>query len=266
VLRRNAASFVNRYLVWFFLNSLSQARPALVDEARKRFDIDVLVRTLRGLIEEEITIRDLSSLLEKVLSVQGKVFVGGSKHILFNFDSQYSVGLIEDDISTHNLFTHNAFPATLTPYADNKPLTVTDYIRAVRASLRSYISHKYSRGQNTLIVFVIDPQIDARLRNPADLRREERRELLKCMRDAVSGLPQSVQTPVVITTFESRLRLRNEIRREFPNLPMVSYEELSPDLNIQRIAHISLDHWPASVLAAGTETQSAGLDSDDSEH
>src|SRR5262249_15109529 len=98
VLRRSAAAFVTRYLVWYFLNLLDQARPVLVNEARARFDIDVLVRTLRGLVDEEISIRDLSSLLETMLSVQGKVLVAGSKHILFDFDSQYAVGLIEDDI------------------------------------------------------------------------------------------------------------------------------------------------------------------------
>jgi type III secretory pathway component EscV len=243
VLRRSAAAFVNRYLVWHFLNALGHAkvRPALINEVRKRFDVDVLVRTLRGLVDEDITIRDLSSLLEKMLSVQGKVCAGGSKYILFDFDSQYSIGLNEDDVSTHNLFTHNAFPAILSAHGD-KTLTVTDYIRAVRASLRRYISHKYTRGQNTLIAYSIDPKIDARLKDPADLRPAERMELLKCVRRAMVG-ERAAQTPV-ITTFESRLRLRQEIRHDFPNLPVLSYQELSTDMNIQPIAHISSDLWP----------------------
>src|SRR6185437_2091159 len=112
--------------------------------------------------------RDVSSVLEKMLSVQGKVPVVGSKYILFDFDSQYAVGLNEGNIPAHNLFTQNAFPATITTYADNKQLTVSDYVRAVRASLRRYISHKYLRGQNTLFAYVVDPRIDARLRDPAE--------------------------------------------------------------------------------------------------
>jgi type III secretion protein V len=144
------------------------------------------------------------------------------------------------------VFAHNAFPAALAASEHSLQLTVADYVSNVRASLKRYISHKYTRGQNTLIVYLLDPQIEARLRDPTELRLEERTEFIRCVRTEVGSLPPTAQEPVLLTSFECRLRLRNELRHEFPRLMVVSYQELSPDMNIQPIARISSDDWPES--------------------
>jgi type III secretion protein V len=67
---------------------------------------------------------------------------------------------------------------------------------------------------------------------------------LTVVRDEVGNLPPTAQNPVILTTQEVRLRLRKEVAHEFPHLNVLSYQELSPDMNIQPIARISSDDWP----------------------
>jgi formylglycine-generating enzyme required for sulfatase activity len=53
----------------------------------------------------------------------------------------------------------------------------------------------------------------------------------------------------VLTTADIRWRLRSELAGSFPYLAVVSYQELSPDMNIQPIARITLDDAPPVVEA-----------------
>ena len=54
------------------------------------------------------------------------------------------------------------------------------------------------------------------------------------------NLPPSAQQPVVLTTMEIRRYFRKLVELEFPHLAVLSYQELSPEMNIQPIARISL--------------------------
>ena len=54
-------------------------------------------------------------------------------------------------------------------------------------------------------------------------------------------MPPTAQDPVVLTTALIRYRLRKALRGAFPRLSVLSYQELSPDMNIQPIARISLE-------------------------
>ena len=57
----------------------------------------------------------------------------------------------------------------------------------------------------------------------------------------VGSLTPTAQSPVILTSLGVRARLRRELEKEFPQLSVVSYQELNPDMNIQPIARIS---WP----------------------
>jgi hypothetical protein len=223
VLRKAAGAFVNRYFVWYCLNALAQTWPMLVDQVKKQVDSDVLVQIIRGLADEEISFRNLRSVLEAILSEQSRIYVNLTKYIIF---------------------AHRASGVTIGPTLGDSIMAVADHVTNVRNAMRRYISHKYTRGGNTLVVYLIDPEIEARLGNPQDLFTEEREELLTAIRNEVGNLPPTAQSPVILTTQEIRLRLRREVRHEFPHLAVLSYQELSPDMNIQPIARISSDQWP----------------------
>ena len=202
VLRKNAAEFVGIQETQNMLEQLEQAFPALVKEVvPKAVSPFQLTDILRRLTEEEISIRDLRNILQ-ALAEWGPV--------------------------------------------ENDTVMLTEY---VRAALKRYISHKYTRGQSTLIVYLLDPQIEETVRSSVQhtssgsylaLEPEITQEILAAVRNEVGNLPPSAQQPVVLTTMEIRRYFRKLVELEFPHLAVLSYQELSPEMNIQPIARISL--------------------------
>ena len=99
------------------LEQLEQAFPALVKEVvPKAVSPFQLTDIMRRLVEEEISIRDLRSVLQALAEW----------------------GQVESDTVMR-----------------------TEY---VRNALKRYISHKYTRGGNTLVVYLLDPQIEETVR------------------------------------------------------------------------------------------------------
>jgi type III secretion protein V len=202
VLRKNASEFVGIQETQNMLEQLEQAFPALVKEVvPKAVSPFQLTDILRRLVEEEISIRDLRSILQ-ALAEWGPV--------------------------------------------ENDTVMLTEY---VRAALKRYISHKYTRGQSTLIVYLLDPQIEETVRSSIQhtssgsylaLEPEITQEILAAVRNEIGNLPPSAQQPVVLTTMEIRRYFRKLVELEFPHLAVLSYQELSPEMNIQPIARISL--------------------------
>ncbi|MFZ9887228.1 MAG: FHIPEP family type III secretion protein, partial [Myxococcota bacterium] len=202
VLRKNASEFVGIQEVQNMLEQLEQAFPALVKEVvPKAVSPFQLTDIMRRLVEEEISIRDLRNILQ-ALAEWGPV--------------------------------------------ENDTVMLTEY---VRAALKRYISHKYTRGQSTLIVYLLDPQIEETVRSSVQhtssgsylaLEPEITQEILSAVRNEVGNLPPSAQQPVVLTTMEIRRYFRKLVELEFPHLAVLSYQELSPEMNIQPIARISL--------------------------
>ena len=203
VLRKNGAEFVGIQETMNMLEQLEQAFPALVKETvPKVVSPFQLTDILRRLIEEEISIRDLRSILQ-ALAEWGQV--------------------------------------------EHDTVMLTEY---VRAALKRYISHKYTRGQNTLIVYLLDPQIEETVRSSIQhtssgsylaLEPEITQEILSAVRTEVGALPPTAQNPVILTTMEIRRYFRKLVELEFPHLAVLSYQELSPDMNIQPIARIALE-------------------------
>ena len=56
----------------------------------------------------------------------------------------------------------------------------------------------------------------------------------------LSYLPETVTLPSILTSQGSRLALQGIILGELPQMAVVSYQELPPDLNIQPVARIKL--------------------------
>lgn len=203
VLRKNAAEFVGIQESQNMLEQLEQAFPALVKEViPKAVSSFQLTDILRRLVEEEISVRDLRSILQ-ALAEWGQV--------------------------------------------ENDTVMLTEY---VRNALKRYISHKFTRGGNTLVVYLLDPQIEETVRGSIQhtqsgsylaLEPEITQEILTSVRNEVGNLPPTAQNPVILTTMEIRRYFRKLVELEFPHLAVLSYQELSPDMNIQPIARISLE-------------------------
>ncbi|MBL8916475.1 MAG: type III secretion system export apparatus subunit SctV [Archangium sp.] len=202
VLRRYAREFVGVQEVQTMLDQLEKAFPAIVKEVvPKVVTVLKLTDILGRLVEEEISIRDLRGILQAIAE-QGQL------------------------------------------EADSVMLT-----EHVRSSLKRYVSHKYARGTNTLVVYLLDPQIEDAIRSSIKrtsagthlaLEPDIAQEIVQAVKNECGHLPPTAQRPVILTSMDIRRYVRKLLEYEFnPPFSVVSYQELSPELNIQPVARIS---------------------------
>jgi type III secretion protein V len=220
-IRHAAAALVNRSLYDLYLMRLREFNPDAAGAAEETLDPDFVVQVLRGLLAEQISIRDFPAILQAMLELRSTITLDMSKYIVFA-------------PPTNGIFTgiHRKGVADLTP---------ADYVEYVRWTQKRYISHKYTRGQSTLIVYLMDPKAEAVLSSAGDLEPDAESAILAAVRDEVGSLPPSAIRPVILTTTTARRALRDLVAPEFPGLTVLSYQELSPEMNIQPIARIAPD-------------------------
>ena len=206
VLRRRAADFVGVDQVRWMLRQIKPVFPMTIAEAVPDApSLFLLTDVLRRLLAEEVSIRNL-------------------RRILMSFADWRRV---ETD------------PTMLTEYA--------------RAALKRYLSHKYTRGQKTLTVLLVDPGIETKIREGMrhiatgsflDLGERELTAIMDAFAVTFGSLPPTAAIPCILTTMEVRAALRRLLATRLPNAPVLSYQELSQDIDIQPIARLSLQHPP----------------------
>lgn len=221
MVRANAAVLVSREIARYYLDQLAQPFPVLHAGIEQGIGTDRFAAVLRALLEEEISVRNMPAIIEAILSAPPQITEDIDRFIAFGG-------------------TYGSLRAKLPLLDSAEEVEALELAECVRMNLRRYIAHKYTRGQSTLIVYLVAPEIEQRLRDERSLDADERQEILSATRDEVGSLPPTAQQPVVLTTATVRHRFRRELRGPFPNLAVLSYQELSPDMNIQPIARISL--------------------------
>jgi hypothetical protein len=132
---------------------------------------------------------------------------------------------------------------------ERDPLHLTEY---VRAGLRRQLTHQFSRGTKTLLVFLLDPSLEALLREHQrhtltgtylDLEPERVAQFVRSARNAIQALGEGVQVPQILTTIEIRSTVRKVLASLLPHVHATSYDELVPDANVQPIGRIGLDGY-----------------------
>jgi hypothetical protein len=220
-IRNHAGAFVTTDTVHLSLILLSEEYPTLVDAVRARFDLAFLTQVLRALADENISIRDLRPILEALLLLSGTTTVDMSALIVF-------------------------FPQTadLCPVAEGttrEDLRPADYADCVRMSLQLQLSHQYAQTENTLKVILLTRDLERRIQRAGQnsFSDEEQDRLIAAVWHEARPTPGRMMRVVLLTTFTVRRPLRRLIEKELPWLPVVSYQELSPDLTIVPQARIA---------------------------
>lgn len=219
-LRKSAARLQTDTLVAFLLESLRDWYPTLVERALERYTLPRLAGVLRALLQEEVSVRDLRGILEGLLAVNGTTDADSSRFILFTAPSD------------------NLYPSA---QADEPArLTNEQLADAVRVTRHRYLSHRYTRGQSSLTVLLLDPAVEQRIvaSGARPLTLEEREQLWSAVEAEYKG--RHAANVVILTDLQIRRALRSLLKPRFPGLPVLAYQELSPTLNIQPVARISL--------------------------
>jgi type III secretion protein V len=183
------------------LDELEQLAPASVRQVvPKPITLVQLTDVLRRLVEEHVNIRDLRAILE-ALSL---------------------VGATEKD-----------------------PLTLAEF---VRAQLRRPITHSVTRGARELQVVLLDSLIEetvrgAITRTPAGaflaLAPVATRDIITAVRRAIA--PHATVTPLVLLTQpDIRRFVRKLLEPDLPDLRILSYAELLPEISIKPLARATI--------------------------
>ncbi len=204
ILRKHAHEFLGLQEVQTILTELEKSHPALVKElVPKVITMLQLSEILQRLVQEEISIRDLKSIF-----------------------------------------------STLAQWAEveRNTLMLTEHIRA---GLKRYITHRYAGHANALAVYLLDPEIEDQVRNAIRstekgnylaLEPEITQEIVEAVGKEIAShpFPPGARPPVILTTAEIRRYFRKIIELEFPQLAVLSYQELSENLRIQPIARVAI--------------------------
>ena len=215
IMRRYAHEFVGIQETQSYLDFAARGVPKLVEEVvPKTLSVAQVNDVLQRLVQEGISIRDLKSILE-ALSEWGRV---------------------EKDATQ-----------------------LTEY---VRAAMRRYISFRYAGVRETLFVHMLDPEIEDVIRGA--IRRTSTgtflsldpniaHDILEAIRREIEQLPATAQKPVIITDSEVRRFVRKLVELEFPELTVLSYQELAAELNIQPVGRISMRPVHGNQFGEGLE-------------
>lgn len=152
--------------------------------------------------------------------------------------------LVQEEVSIRNLRT---ILQSLIEWGqkEKEAVLLTEY---VRSGLRRYISYKFSRGQNILTVYLLEPGLEEKIRKAvrqtsagAYLALEPMtvKSLLGSVRKEVGNIMETNQRPVLLTSLDVRRYTRKLIEQEFYELPVLSHQELTEEITIQPLGRIN---------------------------
>ena len=201
VLKNNAQEFIGVQETMYLMNQMEKNFGELVREATRALPITTITDVLQRLVSEEISIRDMRTILEALVEW----------------------GQREKD-----------------------PIMLTEH---VRSALSRYITFKFSGGQSVIPAYLLSKEIEDEVRGAVRqtsgasylaLAPDVHRQLIGSLEVAVGNINQHVINPVILAPMDIRRFMRKIVERDFPSMAVLSFQELSPDVNVQPLERIKL--------------------------
>jgi len=201
VLKSHASEFVGIQETMYLMNQMQKNFGELVREATRVLPIISITDVMQRLVAEEISIRDMRTILEALVEW----------------------GQREKD-----------------------PIVLTEH---VRGALSRYITHKFSGGQNMIPAYLISKEIEDAVRGAVRqtsgasylaLSPDVHRQLITSIKAVIGNIGRHTAAPVMLAPMDIRRFMRKIVEREFPDLAVLSYQELSAHVNVQPLDRIKL--------------------------
>jgi type III secretion protein V len=212
-LRKHAKDFLGIQEVQTMMNAMRGSYPDLVEEVvPKVVPIQRLTDVLQRLVEENVSIRDLKTILQ----------------------SLSEIGRVESDI-----------------------VALTEQ---VRTSLKRKICYQLSEGKPTLFVYQLDPEIEEAFRNAVrhaatgpylSMDSAMIQQVLNAAHAQIGSLPATAQRPVILTDGDIRRFVKRLLEYNYPDIAVLQYEQLTPEITIQPLGYISLASATTHELGTG---------------
>ncbi|QZN73566.1 flagellar biosynthesis protein FlhA [Paenibacillus sp. DR312] len=153
--------------------------------------------------------------------------------------------LLREKISIRDMVTIFETLADYGTYTKD-PDVLTEY---VRQSLSRQITQQFSQKGETLRVITVGPGLEKKIADSVQqsdqgsylaLDPVSTQSVYQKLSEQVNRLIQSGQQPVVLTSPTIRMYLRQVIERTMQDIPVLSYSELEPNVEIQSIGVVNL--------------------------
>ncbi|MBT9583616.1 flagellar biosynthesis protein FlhA [bacterium] len=202
VVRAHANDLLGRQEVQALIDTIKKTHPAVVKEViPDALSLGEVQKVLQNLVRERVSIRDLVSILETMAD---------------------NVHMTKD-------------PEMLTEF--------------VRVSLSRTICKEYMNNEGTINVITLDPQIEQTIQH--SIHRSETgsflnldpnvgQEILQAIAAQVQTLQERGLQPVLLTSPPVRPALRKLVERSFPNLVLLSWNEIAPKVNVNSVAMVTM--------------------------
>jgi flagellar biosynthesis protein FlhA len=202
VVRGNSADLLGKQEVQALIDTIKKTHPAVVkDLVPDALSLGEVQKVLQSLVKERVSIRDLVTILETL-----------SDHVNMTKD-----------------------PEMLTEF--------------VRVALCRTICKEYMNNEGTINVIALDPQIEQTIQGSIQrtdagsflaLDPNMGQEILQAIGQQVQQLQEKGLQPILLTSPAVRPALRKLAERSFPNLVLLSWNEIAPKVNVHSVAMVSL--------------------------
>ncbi|WP_305883672.1 type III secretion system export apparatus subunit SctV [Alsobacter ponti] len=201
VLKSHASTFVGIQEAMYLMNQMQKTFPDLVKEVTRVLPVIAIADVLQRLVAEDVSVRDMRTVLEALVEW----------------------GQREKD-----------------------PVLLTEH---VRGALGRYITHKFSGGQNVIPAYLLSKEVEDSVRAAVRqtsgasylaLSPDVHRQLIAGARAVIGEPTRHAAAPVILAPMDIRRFMRKIIEREFPHVPVLSFQELAPSVNVQPLERIRI--------------------------
>ncbi len=149
--------------------------------------------------------------------------------------------LVEEGVSIRNLREILQTLVVVAP-GERDPVMLTEH---VRAGLRRQLTYRHTRGAASLGAYVLTPEIESAVResiqrtatgNYLAIDPEISKDIVAAVKRGVSG----TTSPVLVTQADVRRYVRRLLELDLPDLAVLSFQELSPEVTVQPVARIGV--------------------------
>ncbi|MFC4768802.1 flagellar biosynthesis protein FlhA [Effusibacillus consociatus] len=195
ILKRHAYELLGRQETKQLIDSLRNNYPALVEEVVPAvYSIGDIQKVLSNLLREKISVRDLVTILETMADA-----------------SSYTK---DHDLLTEYVRAALARQITHQYRTPGQPLTVVTLSPAVEKMILDHIQHSEQGSY-----LVLDPMVS--------------QKIYQSLNEQIQYVTATGNPPVVLTSPNIRMHMRRLVERVLPDLPVLSYNELDPAIEVK---------------------------------
>lgn len=202
VLKQYAYQLLRREETKELIDNLKETHPNLVDElVPNLLSVGDIQKVLQNLLREQISIRDLASIFETL--------------------ADFAAFTKEPKVLTE--YVRQSLTRQITEqYAENGVI----HVLTAGATLEKGISDNIQQADSGMQYLSMDPQMS--------------RKIMERLRDEMEHVMKAGGQPIFLTSPSIRMYLKQFVDKIIPTVPVLSYTELEPDIEIQSIGVVNI--------------------------